>query len=74
MDARVSGSSRWMTVTAFGGHEYIRDEWRVVPAGCEEEAMSHPFLEIMVPDSVFAVLPEPAAKTGGRKGAKGAEE
>lgn len=45
MNARVRADSPWKIVTAFGGHEYVRGEWRSVPAGCEEEAGRHPYLE-----------------------------
>lgn len=46
MDARVKQDSRYKTITAFSGHEYVKDAWRVVPAGCELEAQKHPHLEV----------------------------
>ena len=45
MQATVKDSSPWKIITAFGGREYVRGEWRPVPAGCEEEAGRHPYLE-----------------------------
>ena len=45
MKARIVKDCPWSSVTAFGGQHYTRDEWRSVPAGCEEEAGRHPFLE-----------------------------
>jgi len=30
---------------AFSGHEYIRSEWRDVPAGFEDQAKNHPLLD-----------------------------
>ena len=46
MLARVKQTCRWNTVTAFAGREYIRNEWRRVPAGLEAEAQRHPMLDI----------------------------
>lgn len=38
-------SNRPYLVTAFGGRHYPIDEWRPVPAGCEEEARNNPYLD-----------------------------
>lgn len=46
MEARVKQSSRYGTITAFSGSEYVKYEWRIVPAGKEEEAAQHPSLEV----------------------------
>lgn len=46
MDAKVKSSYRWSTVTALGGLEFVKSEYRRVPAGFEKEAQAHPFLEI----------------------------
>jgi hypothetical protein len=46
MRARVKSDFRWRTVIAFGGHEFVKDEYRSVPSGCEEAAKLHPFLEV----------------------------
>jgi hypothetical protein len=45
MRVRVKADARVMAVTAFGGSQYIRSEWRDVPEGCELEALRHPYLE-----------------------------
>lgn len=45
MKARIAKDCPWSSVTAFGGQHYTRGEWRSVPAGCEEEAGRHPYLE-----------------------------
>jgi hypothetical protein len=33
-------------VVAFGGFEFVKNEWRDVPAGFENQAAQHPYLEI----------------------------
>lgn len=45
MKARVKQDYRWKTVTAFGGKEFTKGEWRKVPAGFEEFARRHEALE-----------------------------
>jgi pyruvate/2-oxoglutarate dehydrogenase complex dihydrolipoamide acyltransferase (E2) component len=37
-------SNQPFPVTAFGGLEFVRYEWRNVPAGMEEAALSNPYL------------------------------
>lgn len=46
MLARVKQEYRWKTVNAFTGHEYVKYEWRNVPAGMEEQAKNHPDLDV----------------------------
>ena len=46
MEARVKSEHRWRNVIAFGGIEFIKAEYRLVPAGFEKEAQAHPFLEV----------------------------
>ena len=46
MEAKVRSEHRWRNVTAFGGIEFVKSEYRPVPAGLEKEAQAHPFLEI----------------------------
>lgn len=59
MDARVNQSSRYGTVTAFSGHEFVKYEWRAVPAGFELEAAKHPSLEVkQIGMDVLESLPE----------------
>ena len=45
MLARVKQDYTAGPVMAFSGREYVRSEWREVPAGFEEQAKSHPLLE-----------------------------
>lgn len=46
MQARVSASCQWGIVTAFGGREYVRYEWRNVSPGNEEAARKHHMLDV----------------------------
>ncbi len=46
MKARVKDDFRWNTVMAFAGVEFVKDEFRPVPMGYEDEAKKHPYLEI----------------------------
>jgi hypothetical protein len=45
MEARVKSSHRWNTVIAFSGSEFVKGEWRQVPAGLEDAAQAPPFLD-----------------------------
>ena len=45
MLARVKQDYTAGPVRAFSGREYVRTEWREVPAGFEEEARTHPLLD-----------------------------
>jgi len=45
MLARVKQDYASGSVVAFSGHEYVRSEWRDVPAGFEEQAKKHPLLD-----------------------------
>jgi len=65
MEAKVKSEHRWSNVTAFGGIEFVKSEYRKVPAGCEKEAQAHPFLEIKgkeVAQVEEPVIAEPAAE------------
>lgn len=46
MYARVKQDCRFKTITAFGGREYTKRGWLVVPAVNEAEARRHPMLDI----------------------------
>jgi hypothetical protein len=35
------------SVVAFGGLEFVKDEWRIVPVANEAEAERHPYLEVL---------------------------
>lgn len=46
MEARVKADCRLNTVTAFGGREYGKRDWRPVPDGEREAAEAHPYLDV----------------------------
>ena len=48
MQARVTADGPAYPVTACGGYEFCRHEWRTVPAGREDEADANPYLETRV--------------------------
>jgi len=51
-------------VLAFGGFEFVTYEWRDVPAGFEEAAGQHPYLEIeqVEPEPEVLAMAEPVSK------------
>lgn len=51
MIAKLKSTYRWASLTAFSGHEYTKKEWRRVPAGCEDQARAHEFLEVSEDES-----------------------
>lgn len=72
-------SKRFGSITAFSGREFVRYEWRDVPAGFEDEARRNSLLELTddtvnpAPDlePLSLVEVEPVNKpTKHRKGAK----
>lgn len=46
MNARVRADYRWDRLQAFDQREYLKSEWRPVPAEFETQASMHPFLEV----------------------------
>ena len=46
LEARVREGSRLPTVTAFGGREYVRKQWRPVPDEQADSAEGNPYLEV----------------------------
>lgn len=54
MQAKVKKDYRYPAVTAFSGLEFVKFEWRAVPAFAEDEAKRHPALETqeLVPEAV----------------------
>ncbi len=74
MDARVSQSSRYGNITAFSGREYVKYEWRAVPAGFEAEAERNPYLEIKPEEFTHVVVvsdeSETSVYTNGAEGGK----
>lgn len=49
MEARVKQDNRYKVVTAFSGREYVKYEWRSVPAEYLVDAARHPYLELREP-------------------------
>jgi hypothetical protein len=60
MQARVKADARWAVMTACGGREFVKSEWRAVPTGAEAEAARMAFLEVREADPP-APLPAPDA-------------
>jgi len=47
IQARVKQEYRYgKSLLAFSRHEFMKDEWRDVPAGSEDEARAHEWLEV----------------------------
>jgi len=46
LEAKVKDTYNMGPIVAFSGHEYIRTEWRPVPAGSEPAALVHPLLDV----------------------------
>jgi pyruvate/2-oxoglutarate dehydrogenase complex dihydrolipoamide acyltransferase (E2) component len=64
MEARVKEGSRIAPVYSCGGILFLKEEWRLVPAGCEGEARVNPYLEIREteeaePEAITEIAPEP---------------
>lgn len=56
MYAKVKSTHRWLSVTAFGGHEYTKDEYRIVPKESEEAAKKHEMLDVISDDEAQAIF------------------
>jgi hypothetical protein len=54
MQARVKENSPILTVTAFTGRHYNQRDWLPVPAGHEDEALAHPFLDTQVEETAVS--------------------
>ena len=50
LEAKVKDSYNMGPVMAFSGREYVRSEWRAVPAGFEPAAIVHPLLDVREKD------------------------
>lgn len=46
LEAMVNDRTRYSTILAFSGVEYVRYEYRPVPDGFEEQAARHPYLTV----------------------------
>lgn len=68
MKVRVKPSYRWSVITAFSGREFVKSEWRPVPAGYEEAAKNHELLEVEEEAAKpTAPPPQPAPKRKGKR-------
>jgi hypothetical protein len=78
-EAKVKDDSRLPAVTAFGGREYVKGQWRLVPAEQPLPDGEHPYLEWREAGTTAAktqaaepeaaeVAPEPAPKADRRGG------
>lgn len=60
-EAIVNEKTRYSTVNAFSGFEYVRYEFRPVPKGYEEQAKKHPYLTVRPrTKSALAEMVQPA--------------
>ena len=57
MRAKVNDESRFPIITSCAGREFVKFEYREVPAGLEDEAKANPFLEIETEEPAAAELP-----------------
>lgn len=68
LQAKVKAEYRFgKTLQAFSRHEFIKDEWRDVPAGFEDQAKAHEHLEtrerpIVEAGAIETVTPAPIAQ------------
>jgi len=46
MEAKVKDSARFQTYVFFSGHEFVKGDWRPVPADSEAQARAEAVLEI----------------------------
>jgi hypothetical protein len=46
LEARVRKDSELSMIRAFSGRDYNKLSWALVPAGAEDEAKRHPYLEV----------------------------
>jgi len=51
LEAKVKDTYQMGPVVAFSGHEFIRNEWRDVPAGFGPAALVHPLLDVREKES-----------------------
>lgn len=61
LEARLKDNYRWASIVALDGQEYIKTEWRPVPAVREDEAEQHPALELRERPEVEIVVPDASA-------------
>jgi len=63
IEAQVKKDARWSIITACSGREFIKDEFRIVPAGMEAEAKANPFLETRAVKAPAKATAKSTAKT-----------
>lgn len=61
LEARVKKNERFARYIFFSGHEYVKEGWRPVPAGFEDQARNESKIETR-PLSRETVKPKPTAK------------
>lgn len=74
MQARVKQDYRYKSIVALSGQEYVKSEWRSVPADREKEAARHPFLEALespVEAMPAEIVEDNPVKVSDKKAAKG---
>ncbi len=52
MEARVKQDYNAGPIMAFSGREFVKSEWREVPAGSEDAARNHPLLDVREPSNI----------------------
>ena len=65
IEAKVKSKIKTRTVIAFGGHEYVKYEWRLVPGDekSERQAQNHPMLVTQIQNN----KPKKVVKRGSKK-------
>lgn len=69
-------SSRFSSILAFGGLEFVRYEWRIVPPGKEDEAKRNSLLILMENESepvTFSPSEPIAVEPPGKRGRRGSK-
>jgi len=74
MEAKIADSYRWKTARLCGGAEFIKGEFRPVPAGREDEARNVEFLVIQDTPPAPPVPPQETVDTQGTPDTLGAPE
>ena len=76
IEAKVKSKIKTRTVIAFGGHEYVKYEWRLVPSDekSERQAQNHPMLITQIKNKVKKVTKRGSKKEVIEEAIKEAEE
>lgn len=64
MQARIKQDARYGALNFFSGVEFVKSEWRTVPAGCEKQATENDYLETRAgePYNVVEIVPPQATE------------